>query len=143
MMDNKIFHVNGAGPSELAHALEMILMQDDIDHRRNAFGGWVEDRELGLILFQCRPANGYREGEYNRLLSKVSATDMAKMAWDWVSGLPEEDYPILHDDEADLEDFDVDVRVGWSVSRGDVWGHIGKWRDALCVIRPCFLWLSK
>lgn len=131
-MDNRIFNVNGSGLIMLEKTLELAFLQHGENTKATA---WIFDPLHGFIILWTR-----KEGAHT-LPVPLAASEIAPMVAAWLNGEQAKSMPDPVGWDAD-SDHDGSNSKGWRVSCGD-WGHVGGAWQALCSIRPVFLWHGK
>lgn len=129
-MDNRVFNVNGSGLESLRQTMALAFNQESLD----GADAWVFDPDKGLVLLWC-----HVEGS-TKFPVTFSADQAARVAFTWLDS-PEAKAMKLEDWDAN-HDHDGSNSRGWRVYVED-WGHVGKWHESLCAVRPAFMWHGK
>lgn len=130
-MDNRIFNVNGSDDEMLKATLSLVFYQMGANCTCKA---WAETKEHGLILLWCKCSDS------NSLPTKLTANDIFPIVKKWLIS----DFA----KNVELSDWCVDYdhdghnSEGWQVYCGD-WGYVGEFRNAICAIKPAFMWHGK
>ena len=133
-MDNRLFNINGKDKEMLGDTLRLAFLQNGNNTKAVS---WKEDLQYGLILCWYCPEN---DNTYHKFPTGLPADKVLDIVWAW---LEEVDISkmILKSWEKDA-DHDGDNKRGWRVYVED-WGHIGSISNAICAIKPIYLWYGK
>ena len=144
-MDNKIFNVNGRTRTQLAKALELLLLDEYGDTAE--VKGWYFSKDKGLVLTWHVQSDKRTSIAFTDRMGKpspISGEELVNIIWDW-----------LKTDEAQTvvcEGTDAKISLDGSVERGwrlytEKWGHIeldgGVDSYSIAAIKPAWLWYNK
>lgn len=132
MHDNRVFNVNGFGDDQLLSTLELVFNQES---DRCTCCGWI-DTKLGIILAK------YPSKDVIPFPSKkgLTAKECLPMVLAW---LRNDDHKEVEMEGWDANHYhDGSNKLGWRVFVED-WGHVGNYHEAICCIKPAYLWLGK
>lgn len=132
-MDNRIFNVNGNGDTALLRALRLAFEQEG---DRTKCAGWKFEPENGIVLFWYV---GDSDKDINQL-PDLTADEVFNLVSAWLRSDDAKKVPCVEWD-ADY-DHDGHNSLGWRVYCED-WGHVGNHRNAICAIKPAFMWHGK
>lgn len=131
-MDNRVFNVNGSGDDQLLATLKLVFNQEG---HKTTCKGWRVTPEHGLILLWH--ANNKNVIAFPNGLSALECFPFVS-AW------------LLGDDakKTQLTGWDEDYEHDGSNSRGwrvycEDWGHVASHFEAICAIKPVYLWHGK
>ena len=128
--DNKVFDVNGRGLEMLGTALRLAYLQHGEATTAKA---WRFLPEKGLVLLWWSEPN---DGT-NVFPCGMSADGVISMVWPWLQS--EQAKSMKFEGWNANADHDGHNSMGWRVSTGD-WGHVAGNTNAICAIRPAYLW---
>lgn len=131
-MDNRIFNVNGSELSMLAKTLELAFLQRG---ERTKAKAWLFDPSRGFIILWTNKVGA------SDLPTPLSASEIAPMVAAWLKGEQANSMPPPEGWDADAS-HDGDNSEGWRVYCED-WGHVAGVWEAICAVRPVFLWHGK
>lgn len=131
-MDNRIFNVNGSSEKMLQKTLDLVFAQEGDNTTCKA---WKATKEHGLILLWSDSPKGCTP-----FPAPMSAIECAPIVSQWLKG----DFA----KSVDLSDFCEDMDHDGSNSDGwqvycENWGHVGDEHQAICAIKPAFMWHGK
>lgn len=144
-MDNRVFNVNGMNKEMLIATLRLVFAQErgcyvdkDGNLEQTTAKGWMLHPVHGLILLWW--LEDERDGEH-AFISPQNAEVCAEAVWTWLQA--EDTW-----EKSNFEDWDVDCDHDGHNSRGfriycDDWGHIGPYTNAICAIKPAYMWHGK
>ena len=130
-MDNRIFNVNGKGSELLKNTLALAFAQNGTHTKAK---GWLFNKKKGLILIwvDCEGAS--------KFMAPLSALDVAPMVEQWLAS---EEAASMEFESWDADqDHDGSNSMGWRVYCED-WGHVADRYQAICAIRPAYMWHGK
>ena len=130
-MDNRLFNVNGSGDELLLAALSLVFKQQGDNTKCKA---WVQTKDHGLILLWYKCSNS------NELPTSLTAEDSLPIVKNWLKGDFAKD--VVLSDWCNDSDHDGHNSNGWQVYCED-WGHVGGRSNAICAIKPAFMWNGK
>jgi len=137
MMDNKLLSINGEGAEMLELAIKIAFMQHGLNTSAKAYR---IDPTYGIVLDWVEPGKGSASNPF-------PVPQDPEMCADWIVRWLQTDVAkaILVSNKNQHEedcDHDGDNYPGWRVFNEN-WGHVdGRW-EAICAIRPCWLWAGK
>lgn len=134
-MDNKIFNVNGGEDDLLVQALSLAFRQNG---RGTKAVAWKCSEEHGMILFWTE--SNLPVGA-NKFMSPLDAVQCANEVIAWLKTEQAEGFNINYSWDMD-QDHDGHNSKGWRVYKED-WGHVGGMWQAICAIRPAYMWHGK
>ena len=130
-MDNRQFNVNGSGDELLLATLKLAFAQSN-----KTASGWRFDQKFGLILCWYEG-----DGVSKFPIDQMSAEDVFPMVSRWLKS--DEAATVEHTVSWDKDcKHDGHNSIGWRVYCGN-WGHVGGRPDAICAIKPAYLWHGK
>ena len=146
MMDNKVFNVNGQGDEMLLATLKLKFMQGGNNTTAKA---WTVTKKRGLILFWW-----FKPGDEKEVQGNFECEDYVKHPFPapmtaeqclpfvkaWLEDPKKEDIELDHWDKN--LDHDGSNGPGWRVFSED-WGHVNGCHDAICAIKPVYMWYGK
>lgn len=136
MMDNRQFNVNGEGEQMLLRALELACIQEGSLERPAEIAGYLVRPDYGMILLWHVDVN---DKSCVSLPSQMSYMEILPMVWTWLRkgaiGIKCEGW----DANASHDGSNV---LGWRVYCED-WGHVAGYSNAICAVKPAYLWMGK
>lgn len=146
MMDNRIFNVNGKGDEMLLRAIKLVFEQSGANTTAKA---WSVTKKRGLILHWWYDKSETVQG--NELFKTETYTKhpfpanmTAEQCLPFISAWLQSDEAKKTetvDDDANA-DHDGHNGPGWRVFC-EGWGHVNSCSDAICAIKPVYLWYGK
>ena len=131
MMDNRVFNVNGEGEVMLTATLKLLFTQCNAEYTKAH--GWAFTPKHGFIVYQY-------PGVGNRFPTPLTAEQLAPIVWAWLNG---DEAKTVECDGWDADcDHDGDNGPGWRVFCED-WGHVNGDYNAVCAIKPAYMWYGK
>lgn len=131
-MDNRVFNVNGSGEQMLLDALRLAFLQEG---KTALCKGWQETKN-GLVL------TWFVDKNQTPLPSTIGMTadEVLPIVTAWLRGGGAKDV-VMDGWDANL-DHDGENSMGWRVFVGD-WGHVDGITNAICAVKPAFMWHGK
>jgi hypothetical protein len=132
-MDNAVFNVNGRGEEMLLNTLELAFLQREY----RTCNGWKITKK-GFILSWCLPSNS----AFTPFPGNVEFTpkEVLPLILKWLQS------DTLEEIEMNGWDANIDQdghnSLGWRVYSED-WGHVDDYWEAICAIKPAYLWYGK
>jgi hypothetical protein len=131
-MDNRIFNVNGMGNELLGDALKLAFKQCGESTKAVA---WKFIPEKGIVLLWAG-----RE-DATKFIAPLGAESVAALISEWLLGDEAHSMPPPSGWD-ECGDHDGSNKQGWRVYVED-WGHVDGMYQAICAIRPVYLWYGK
>ena len=131
-MDNRIFNVNGSGEEMLRATLRLAFMQEGSSTRCK---GWRLTKN-GLVL------TWYVDNDTAPfpVSNGMTADEVLPMVLSWLAGDDAKD--VLMEGWDANASHDGENSLGWRVFCED-WGHVGGCTNAICAVKPAFMWHGK
>ena len=131
-MDNRVFNVNGSGEQMLLDALRLAFSQDGSSTRCK---GWRLTKN-GLVL------TWYVDKDTTPFPSSkgMTADEVLPMVLAWLGGDDAKD--VVMDGWDANAAHDGENSIGWRVFVGN-WGHVDGITNAICAVKPAFMWHGK
>jgi hypothetical protein len=129
-MDNRIFNVNGRGLEMLSQTLKLAFSQSG----NKLAKCWRFIPEKGFVLFWTDAADAHM------LPAPMDADALAPMIHKWMESTDAQQMKCEGWDAN--ADHDGDNNPGWRVYVEN-WGHVADHWQAICAVRPVYLWYGK
>lgn len=138
-MDNRIFNVNGKSDEMLLLALQLAFLQEG---EKTLARAWSFCKDHGLILHWWYNET-WADRDINSIIrfpGNLTAIECLPFISSWLKGEDAEKVATTGWD-AD-SDHDGHNSLGWRVYCGD-WGHVNGHSNAICAIKPAYMWHGK
>ena len=135
MMDNRQFNVNGEGKEMLLRVFELACIQEGHTDQPAKIVAYRVSSTHGMILYW------HEGGDRHVLPVPLTAEQFLPIVWAWLGDPEANRKVVLKDWDRDL-DHDGSNGPGWRVYCED-WGHVDGDSDAICAVKPVFLWFGK
>lgn len=133
MGDNRVFNVNGRGREALHQTLALAFDQWG---NNTSCNGYVFSEQHGLILLWSLT----EKPDCTALPSEAGSILTADICWNWLQSKQAETVTIEGWDSN--HDHDGHNSKGWRVYCED-WGHVDGMWQAICAVKPAYMWHGK
>ena len=136
---NQILNINGHEvdnqESGLLLALKIAFLQQGGNTKCE---GWTKSKDHGLVLYWSTVS--VFSSDVNVLMTPLSPENIIPMVLSWLSDNAPENFN-LGEWDGDC-DHDGSNSLGWRVYKED-WGHVHNHWQAICAIKPIYVWHGK